>query len=197
MHKTIAVLTTVFGIGVVVCSNAKAAPAEDFCAVTLHVTSFDSGPITSLWVEILDSSANVVRREQMHGATFQICDFGFGPHTIRVGTNECLPVSISNVRLVFGSPLSLSVFLNSCGYRDTMRNACFAYLRVTDEHGSRYPERRFRQDSRCKLHKQMPMAVIKVCLTAAMMLPSPPQVLRQQRHTSNVRLRKKSTRWLS
>ena len=65
----------------------------------------------------------------------RICDFGFGPHELRVGTNECLPVTISNLKLVFGSPLSLNVILNGCGYREQMRNACLGYFRVADERG--------------------------------------------------------------
>lgn len=72
----------------------------------------------------------------MIGATARICDFGFGPHTIRVGTNECLPVAISNLQVVIGSPLSLDVTLNACGYRESMRNVCLLYVRTVEANGN-------------------------------------------------------------
>jgi hypothetical protein len=72
-----------------------------------------------------------------------ICDFGFGPHQLRVGTNECLPTTISNLKLVFGSPLFLNVILNGCAYREQMRNACLIYFRVADNDGKPVPGAEF------------------------------------------------------
>lgn len=113
---------------------------DDFCAVTLHVLSTEAMPVTSTWLELIDQSGKIEMRTQTEGATIKICDFDFGPHILRVGTNECLPVSISNIRLVVGSPLHLEVILNGCGYREVMRNACLLYLRTVDDDGKPVPE---------------------------------------------------------
>jgi hypothetical protein len=86
-------------------------------------------------MELIDDSGRVERREQVQGSTFKICDFGFGPHTLRVGTNDCLPVSVSNLRVVLGRPLHLTVFMNMCGYQENTRTGCFLYLRAVDRHG--------------------------------------------------------------
>lgn len=133
----------VFSLVVCVSLTTPGARAEDFCAVTLNVVTADGRPITSTWIELVDPSGNAVRREQMHGSALRICDFGFGPHQLRVGTNECLPVTISNIRLIFGSPLFLNVTLNRCGYRERMGNACLLYFRVTDEAGRPVPAAEF------------------------------------------------------
>jgi len=79
----------------------------------------------------------------MSGPELKICDIGFGPHTLRVGTNECLPVAISNVRAVFGAPLILNVVLNGCGYREQMRSGCLTYFRTVDDHHDPVPGVRF------------------------------------------------------
>jgi hypothetical protein len=113
---------------------AKTARGEDFCAVTLNLHMQDGSPITSTWIELIGPEGKSELRD-MVGATTRICDFGFGPHTLHVGTNECLPVTISNVRAVIGSPLRLDVTLNGCGYRETMRNACLLYVRAIDTEG--------------------------------------------------------------
>jgi hypothetical protein len=119
--------------------GARAARAEDFCAVTLKVSNSMGWPATSTWIELVDPSGRVVRKEMMSGPELKICDFGFGPHTLRVGTNECLPVAVSNVRAVFGAPLVLNVVLNGCGYREQMRSGCLAYFRTVDDHHDPVP----------------------------------------------------------
>jgi hypothetical protein len=133
-------LTALCWMAVLSCSASVRATAQEDCAITLHVTEGSSGrPITSTWIELEDSSGTLVRKEMMRGATLNICDFGFGPHVLRVGTNGCLPVTVSNIRLVLGSPLSLHVVLDSCGYQEAMRNACLVYFRVMDDHGKPIP----------------------------------------------------------
>ncbi len=116
-----------------ICLQLSSARAGDFCAVTLNVTGPHGEPITSTWIELVDPSGRVVRREMMQGSEHRICDFGFGPHTLRVGTNECLPVAVSNLRAVFGFPLVLHVVLDGCGYQEQMRDACVAYFRTVSE----------------------------------------------------------------
>lgn len=121
-------------------ASVSAAPKEDFCAVTLHVVGPDGAPITSTWIELDDPSHHVVRKEMMAGPTLRICDFGFGPHTLKVGTNECFPVVLSDLRVVFGSPVNLDVVLNACSYREIVRSACLLYFRVVDQDGHSVPE---------------------------------------------------------
>jgi hypothetical protein len=142
MHK-IVICPTILIFSLLLCQVATAAPTDGFCALTVHVTGFDGAPITSTWVELADPSGKVVLREIMHGPTLQVCDFGFGSYVLHVGTNECLPVTISNIRLVFGSPLSLNVVLNGCGYRETMRKACLLYFRVVGDDGKPVPAATF------------------------------------------------------
>lgn len=113
--------------------------AADRCAVNLEVVSSDGRPIVSTSVELRNSDDKVVFSTAMKGSTLRICDFGFGAHSLRVGTNECLPVSISNLRLHLDSPLNIKVHLNSCGYRDQWRSGCLLYLRVTDGDGRPIP----------------------------------------------------------
>jgi len=115
------------------------ARGEEFCALTVKLTSAASFPPASTRVELVDQSGKVELREETPGSTFKICDFGFGPHTLRIGTNECLPVSVSNLRVIFGAPIHLDVFMNLCGYQDTMRNACLLYLRAVDREGKPVP----------------------------------------------------------
>jgi hypothetical protein len=113
--------------------------AKDFCAVTLHVTGARGEPITSTWIELVNPTGRVVRREMTNGSEHKICDFGFGPHTLRVGTNECLPVAISDLRVVFGHPLTLNVILYGSGYCERMRSGCFIYFRTVDENHDPLP----------------------------------------------------------
>ena len=117
--------------------------AEEFCAVTLNVFGPHGEPNSSTWIELDDTTGNAVRRELMTGPTLYLCDFGFGPHTLRVGTNECLPVAISNLRAVFGSPITLNVTLNACGYNEKVRSGCLLYVRVVDDEGHPIPDVEF------------------------------------------------------
>jgi hypothetical protein len=139
MHKLAIILPSLLGFiavspsGPHLQSRSSRARVDDFCALTLNVNGPRGEPITSTWIELVDSSGRVVRREKMQGPEHKICDFGFGPHTLRVGTNECFPVEISNLRVVFGFPVTLNVLLNSCGYREQMRSACLVYFRTVDE----------------------------------------------------------------
>jgi hypothetical protein len=114
------------------------ARGEDFCALTVNIVPEGGKPFTSTWIELEDPSGKIVLRRQVTDPTFRICDFGFGPHTLRVGTNECLPVAVSNLQLRIGSPISLKIVPNVCGYR-SMRRGCFVYFRVVDEEGNAVP----------------------------------------------------------
>lgn len=120
---------------------APLSPAADttFCAVNVKVSLADGLPINHTRIELVDASGEVVLREDV-GPNFQICDFGFGPHTLRVGTNECLPVSISNLRVLKGRPLHLNVMLQPCFYGDVTRSDCLIYFRTIDSRHRAVPE---------------------------------------------------------
>jgi hypothetical protein len=133
-------LVPLFWAAISLCLGAQIAKADEFCAVTLNVEGPDHRPISSTWIELDDPSGHLLRKEMMVGPALRICDFGFGPHTLRVGTNECLPVTISNLQVVIGRPVHLDVTLNPCGYSEILlRSACLLYLRVTDSEGKPLP----------------------------------------------------------
>jgi hypothetical protein len=136
----VSLLRTLFWVGLVLQLGSSIARAEDFCAVTLDVAGFDGKPITSTWIELDDPSGKAVRSETMTGPTLKICDFGFGPHSLRVGTNECLPTTISNLRVVFGAPIHLKVVINGCGWPELMGAACRLFLRGVDSEGNPLPD---------------------------------------------------------
>lgn len=118
-----------------VCLFAPRLFAAEFCAVTANVTDSNGKPASIVSFQLEDPAGKVVKSGINFGPQIEICDFGFGPHTLRVGTNECLPVTISDLRLVLGSPLRLRVILNACSHQ-WPRNACLLYLRVSDDGGN-------------------------------------------------------------
>ncbi len=138
-YIVIRLLTLILFSWVLTEGSTARAQAEEFCALTLNVVESGGLPIRRTWVELVDKFGNVELREETVGPSLKICDFDFGPHTLRIGTNECLPVAVSNLRLVIGSPLHLNVILNPCGYRERMGNACLLYVRVADRTGRPVP----------------------------------------------------------
>lgn len=134
------VLQTLVGWLLLVHMISGGARAAEFCALTVSVTEPDGKPIRSTMVELIDPAGSVVRREMMVGPVLKICDFGFGPHTLRIGTNECLPTAVSNLRVILGVPLHLDVMMNSCGYRYSGRSGCLLYFRVADANGGSVPD---------------------------------------------------------
>jgi hypothetical protein len=123
-------------------STALLAAAEPtgVCALTLNVTSARGVPIASTWVELRDASNRIELREMITGPTARICDFGFGTHTLHVGTNECYPVTISNLRVDLLHPVTLDVILNECAGGHYAGNACLLYFRVRDAAGGPVPD---------------------------------------------------------
>jgi hypothetical protein len=109
--------------------------AQDFCALTANIVNSSDKPISSTWAQLEDASGNIVLRVQT-GSVLRICDFGFGAHTLRVGINECLPVTIQNLRLRMGYPISLKVILNTCPAYPQGGNYCPLMLRVMDRQGA-------------------------------------------------------------
>ena len=113
---------------------SKALPAEGFCALTLKIEKSDGTPAAGTWVDLVGPRGDVQKSEFVRGDTYRICDFGFGPHAIIVGSNECHPVTVSKLYLRLGHPILLHVRKNKCedGGEHT---GCDVYLRISDEHG--------------------------------------------------------------
>jgi hypothetical protein len=119
--------------------TALHAQTGTFCAVTVEVTGPDNLPIQSTWMELLGPDGKVEARNQMDGPIYRLCDFGFGQHSLRVGANECFPVTISNLRVRFGDPIFLKVHLNACSGGEEITNACRIYFRIVDDGGKALP----------------------------------------------------------
>lgn len=107
--------------------------AEDFCALRVRVVNSNGVPAHIVRITLLNEAGGADFDSLVEGGDVRICDFSFGAHTLRVGSNECLPSTVENIRLVFGRPLDLKVVQNSCSYRISGRMGCFIYVRVTDE----------------------------------------------------------------
>jgi len=116
------------------------AHASDTCAVKLHVTYDDGQALTSTWIELLDSSGKVEIRKMMRGSDLDLCDFGFGRHSLRVGTNECFPVTIENLIVDLKYPIALRVLLPSCNRGEPGGNVCPIYFRIHDSAGMPIPD---------------------------------------------------------
>jgi hypothetical protein len=116
------------------------AASPHFCALSVKISDWDGKPINFTWMELVDSSGRV-EVSRMVGAEFQICDFKFGPHTLRLGANECFPLAVSNLEVRLGSPITLDVRLPKCAYGRPMyssytgERACFSYFRTTTGDG--------------------------------------------------------------
>jgi hypothetical protein len=147
MHKLASPLLRSLASFVLLCAWGSAVPsqvrAEAFCALTLHVEEAPGDPFTSTWVELVNSSGRTVLRQMMRGPELKICDFGFGPHTLRVGTNECFPVAISGLKVVLDAPIELHVILNPCVYREVMHTGCSIYFRSVDDDHAALPDVQF------------------------------------------------------
>ena len=124
------------------------AASPDFCALSVKISAWDGSAINRTWIELVDSSGNVEFR-RMAGAEFHVCDFKFGPHTLRVGVNECFPLAVSNLEVRLGHPITLDLKMPKCAYGRPMYGsstgelACLSYFRTTKGDGEPLPEVEF------------------------------------------------------
>ena len=139
--KNIAALLSISArrLAACLCLGGLSLFGADTCALTLQLFSYDGRPASNAWVELRDSEDKVVLRTLMEGPTLRICDFGFGPHSLRVGASWGLPVTVSNLRLLLKAPLNIKVVLNSTNYTGGMGSGCLLYLRVADRAGQPVP----------------------------------------------------------
>ena len=118
-------------------AGALAVPGfgDDFCALTVHIVSSTYQPISSTWIELADPQGSVVLRRVVDGSVVTICDFGFGKHTLTIGTNECYPVAFPNLEVKPGKTIALEAILPACTHADGVSNGCPLYIRIVDESG--------------------------------------------------------------
>jgi len=120
--------------------STLSAASSDFCALKVKISDWDGSAINHTSMELVDSSGHVELR-QMVGAEFEICDFRFGTHTLRLGVDECFPLAVSNLEVRLGNPITLDVTLPKCAYgrpmygSSTGERACFSYFRTATAEG--------------------------------------------------------------
>jgi hypothetical protein len=117
---------------------SSVAASETFCALTLRIETSDGKPARRTWVQLIDPRGKVEKQELVEGDTFRACDFGAGPYSVRVGSNECHPVTVSNLRFRMGYPISFRVQKAQCEMA-TEHSGCELTLRVSDHNGRRLP----------------------------------------------------------
>lgn len=108
--------------------------ADDFCAVTLYVTSPQGAPVITK-VRVLDPSGKLVLDTTSQAKGLKICDLGFGPHSIVVAHDSCFPTTVSKVRVLKGYPITLNVVVNPCTNYPTDWSGCLVYFRVRSSGG--------------------------------------------------------------
>ncbi len=134
-------LIFVVAVGSLAGGFTLSAASPDFCALSVKVSSWDGKPINFTNMELVNPSGQVELRRTV-GSEFQICDFSFGPHTLRVGVNECFPMAVSNLEVKLGSPIMLDLRLPKCAYgrplyaSSTGERACSCYFRTTTGNGA-------------------------------------------------------------
>lgn len=96
------------------CLCCTYAQTKEFCALSVELVPVRGTQLRHIPVRLLDQSGKAVFDEQVNNPAFRICDFGFGPHTLVVGSSNCHPMEIHGLRLRFGEPITLTVPLNEC-----------------------------------------------------------------------------------
>ena len=116
--------------------------AADFCAVYLNIIDSHGKP-TDAPVELIDQDGHVETSLIAHGKA-SICDIGFGPHTIRIGTDKCSGyVTIHGVSLVHGFSRTFTAVWDGCPTgvdMMTLPPSCQVAFRVTSPDGKKLIE---------------------------------------------------------
>lgn len=111
------------------------AVCEAFCALTLQIETSEGQPARSTWLQLIDPSGKVVRVDQVRGGVFRLCDFGAGPHSLKIGIGECHPVTISNLNLAMNHPISLRVRKQKCEMYNDEHTGCELLARILEDNG--------------------------------------------------------------
>lgn len=110
---------------------AQAWAAEPTCAVRVFLLDSLNQPANGarVSIDLLDPRGTLVRSDSTHSGKVEFCDFGLGPHSILIGKDTCLPVSVHDVRARPGRTQNVFVRLNSCPH-PAGPLACSIYLRA-------------------------------------------------------------------
>ena len=116
--------------------------AADFCAVKVSVVDQAAKPVATA-IQLIDPSGRVVERVYARTGEAEFCDFGFGPHSIRVGDERCGGVTLDRIGLRRGQTQRFNVILQDCtiaidGGRCPL--SCEIYLRVSSDNGEKLKE---------------------------------------------------------
>lgn len=106
------------------------------CALVFRIPTPDGQPGGPVLAELLDASGKVVKKIWTEGGIGRVCDFDFGVYSLRVGPGWCVPTVLTNLRVMPGYPLALTVFPNDCGSRPDHGSGCSVYARIANEEGT-------------------------------------------------------------
>ena len=113
-----------------------------FCAVTLSVASPDGRPVLSGQTQLMDEQGTTVEVSAIANGRAAFCDFGFGPHSIRVQQDASIPVTLFGIHLTYGQEQHLRVVMNpvpDTGSEGGGGNACRGYVRLITPDGRPIP----------------------------------------------------------
>lgn len=116
---------------------AIAAPAKDFCSLTVRVTSPDGFKPTGLPVSLVESNGRVESGPTKEGEV-RFCDLGISPVTVTVGGRDrCNEVVIHNIAVNWETERVLSVIYDHayCNGDEVQNAGCLDLLRFVDEQG--------------------------------------------------------------
>lgn len=129
-------------------AGSAARASGEFCAIKVHVTD-TSGAGLTLPLALSNSEGKVVALSRTQDGQGEICDVGFGTHTLTIGRYEaCHPVAIEGIRITGLQPLVFRVSLPFCMTSgDRVYVACFAHIRVADQTGKPIPAAKIDMDA--------------------------------------------------
>ncbi len=116
---------------------ASSVTAETFCALRIIVTTEGGDPIFAGEAQLVGADGSIVQVAKINAGRGEFCDFGFGPHSVRVSGNGMRATTVSGIVLTYGKTLNLRVVMNVLKSSDGGGggNACSAYLRVQTTEG--------------------------------------------------------------
>jgi len=112
--------------------------AEPFCALTISVSNANGTPARNVAYELIDPNGRIEGHDLVKSSTIRICDFGFGAYSVKVGSNTCHPVTVSQLKLALGYPITLNVHLmneSHCRNYPQYHSGCKVYLRIQSATG--------------------------------------------------------------
>jgi hypothetical protein len=114
---------------------ASALNAADDCALKVNVIDASGAPVRSAFVDLHDSKGNLVVQTMAKDGWAEICDFGFGEHSLIIGKNSPFHITVSRISFTPGFPQTIKVVTNESTGFPHNSTGCPAYLRIADDSG--------------------------------------------------------------